>query len=160
MAATTLEDIKRDHTEFMRQAHILLAEDLILDMSATANTGIGYGSPVLSGQFAGSIRAAFGESSDVLMLSSDKGFAGAKYPSMAREINNADIDTLMAPLKGFQLGEIIAVGNTLAYGEMLEAGSSKKAPNGILRPTFNRFVDMVAGRMATIRAMLNAEGFG
>jgi hypothetical protein len=160
MALSSLEDAKKDHALFMREVHIELAKDLIADMHTTSNGGTGYGSPVLSGQFAGSIRAAFGDGEEALQITRDKDFTGEKYRGMPRAIENSDVEVLAARLKGFELGDAIFVGNTLHYGEYIEAGSSRKAPNGVRGPTMDRFRRLIGSRMAAIRALLKAEGIG
>lgn len=55
----------------------------------------------------------------------------------------ASVDTQLAKLAGFQIGQSIHISNNLPYAQALEDGSSDQAPTGVLKNTFDVIVSSI-----------------
>lgn len=83
-------------------------------------------SPVDTGRFKGNWQLSIGDTTGASLIREDKsGFA--------------TINEMRSKVGGFTAGQIAYIQNYVLYGYDLEYGSSKQAPDGVLRITAARF---------------------
>lgn len=87
-------------------------------------------SPVDTGRFKGNWQLTIGDSANASLIREDPtGFA--------------TINEMKSKVSGFTAGQIAYIQNFVLYGYDLEYGSSKQAPDGVLRITAARFQQLV-----------------
>lgn len=138
---------RREHVRIVAEATEVIRTvglSLYSDMQTDAKTVAGYGSPVASGRFAGSLRLGVNQI-DRSVEPPDPNYryppGNGPRPLPPRTIRNQPISRIAALLRTFRLGDTIYISNSVPYARRIETGGhSWQTPDGAFGPTVRRLV--------------------